>query len=99
MIFMLLAALVMPPMNYSEVAAYAAEPEAILENAESDLLQFTSGGHVLGFNSEGVMLASADHVLKTDFLNAHAVSPQSDSMDLKDISGSTPDFSRVEYPG
>ena len=89
-IFMLMAVLVMAPVSYSEVPAFAATPEKTLENPESDLLQFTSAGHVLGFTNEGVMLASADHVLRTDFLNANPVSPQSNTYEEQD-------FSQVTY--
>ncbi len=42
------------------------------------LLQFTAAGHVLGFSEDGVIVASARHMLRTDFLDARAVSPEAD---------------------
>jgi hypothetical protein len=48
-------------------------------NGEKALLQFTAGGHVLGFSPDGVMIASGDHMLKTEFIGSNAVSPQADS--------------------
>ena len=44
-------------------------------NGVEKLLQFTSGGHVLGFSSDGVIIASADHMVKTEFIGSRAVAP------------------------
>jgi hypothetical protein len=41
----------------------------------SDLLQFTSAGHVLGFKPEGVYVASGDHMVKVTFQKARNVQP------------------------
>jgi len=65
---------------------------------EEELLQLISGGHVLGFSSDGVIIASRDHMLKTEFVDSRAVAPE--------VSGDTPGensagvvstFSRVIY--
>ncbi|MEI7512804.1 MAG: hypothetical protein WCK01_05105 [Candidatus Uhrbacteria bacterium] len=44
----------------------------------SNTLQFTSAGHVLGFSEDGVMIASARHMLKVNFLGSKGSTPQSD---------------------
>jgi hypothetical protein len=67
---------------------------ATLENPVTDWLQFTSAGHVLGFSSGGVMIAFADHLLKTEFMNASPIEPNSDS-----AGEGNRDFSRVAYYG
>jgi uncharacterized delta-60 repeat protein len=51
--------------------AYAKTPEG------KDLLQFTSGGHVVGFRSGSMYVASPTHMLKVDFLGSKAVAPVS----------------------
>jgi hypothetical protein len=54
-------------------------------------LQFTSAGHVLSFNDDGVVIASIDHLQKTVFVDANCVEPRSSA------EGSGQDFSRVSY--
>jgi hypothetical protein len=103
-IFRLLTVLTVLLMSIYPVPVLANEPASGAEYAEagqattvgfagSNLLQFTSAGHVLGFSSGGVMIASADHMLKTEFINANPVIPQSDAAD------GTAAFSRVTYSG
>jgi hypothetical protein len=81
----------------SPVTAAGVRPETVTPipegNAGSDWLQYTSDGHVLGFSSSGVVIASTDHMLKTEFVNANPVSPQSDTADR------TAAFSLVTYSG
>jgi fibronectin type 3 domain-containing protein len=48
-------------------------------SAPAGLLQFSSGGHVLGFSAEGMYAATGSHALHVDFLGANAVTPQADS--------------------
>jgi len=43
--------------------------------APKDILQFTSGGHVLGFAKTGVYVASGSHALRVEFVNSHSISP------------------------
>jgi len=45
----------------------------------AQLLQFTAGGHALGFARNGIYVASADHALRVQFVGANAVTPQSDA--------------------
>jgi len=58
-------------------------PAALLANPgpQSELLQFKQAGHVVGFESRGVYVASGDHLLRLTFEAPNDVSPQ--------ISGST----------
>jgi hypothetical protein len=39
------------------------------------MLQFTAGGHVLGFWKGGMVIASGDHALRIDFVNAQPIFP------------------------
>jgi len=58
----------------------ATSPAAKEERAASpNLLQFTSGGHALGFTSGGVYAATGTHALRVDFVDANPVTPQADS--------------------
>ncbi len=66
--------------------------------AGENLLQFTSGGHVLGFSSDGVIIAAADHMLKTEFIDSRAVSPEAEATVLVDNdAGMASPLSRVTY--
>jgi hypothetical protein len=42
------------------------------------LLQFTAAGHVLGFQRDGMYVASADHMLNVTFANARGTDPLPD---------------------
>lgn len=44
-------------------------------NLTDGFLQFTEGGHVLGFRKGDMLIASVDHALKVEFLNARPISP------------------------
>ncbi len=61
------------------------------------LLQFTSGGHALGFTSQGMYAATGSHALHVDFVNANHVQPQADSgISAKDMAAP---LGRVTYAG
>ena len=62
----------------------------------SDLLQFTSGGHVLGFKPEGVYVASGDHMLKVTFQNARNVTPITEPGQSSDKKAQP--LTKVTYP-
>ncbi len=98
MTVMLLTAFVMSLVGYT-VPASAEGSAAAAENAGNDWLRFTSAGHVLGFSSGGTMIASASHMLKTEFINARPVEPRADITDLKSASSSAPEFNKVSYNG
>jgi hypothetical protein len=67
------------------------------DNPRSDSrLIYTSAGHMLEFSTAGVILASDDHMLKTEFIQPNPVSPVADNS----VSGNSRDFSalsRVTY--
>jgi hypothetical protein len=42
----------------------------------ADLLQFTAGGHVLGFRKGEMFIAAGDHALSVEFVNARRASPE-----------------------
>jgi len=67
-------------------------------NDSDKLLQFTSAGHVLGFSEDGVMIASGDHMLKTEFIGSRAVAPQADAAVAEENSAAIASpLSRVTY--
>jgi hypothetical protein len=55
--------------------AIAAPVEA--GQATPALLQFSSGGHVLGFTTGSMLAATGSHALRVDFVGANPVQPQS----------------------
>jgi hypothetical protein len=61
-----------------------------------DLLQFTSGGHILGFTADGVYAASGGHAYRVQFVNA-ATAPVADTPPAEG-GGGVPALSRVTYP-
>ena len=42
----------------------------------SEMLQYVSGGHVLGFKAGGIVIASSDHALRVEFVGAEFVLPE-----------------------
>ena len=71
----LLAAL---PAQAAQAKIVAPAPAAA-PGAAGNLLQFSSGGHILGFNAGGMYAATGSHVLHVDFVGANPVAPQADS--------------------
>ena len=62
------------------------------------LLQFTSAGHVLGFRADGVIVASARHMVRIDFLDAGAVVPEADGeVSPESNTGTAAPLGRVTY--
>ncbi|MBU0494485.1 MAG: SBBP repeat-containing protein [Chloroflexi bacterium] len=59
------------------------------------LLQFTAGGHVLGFAPAAAWLATGSHALRVGFAGAHAVTPASDTPAATD--GQAAPLTRVTY--
>src|SRR5580700_8024030 len=67
----------------------------------SQILQFTSSRHVLGFAPGGVYVASGSHALHVEFVNPRATSPMSDAAPGDDMPGNAQrvaPLSRVTYP-
>lgn len=71
MISVLLVVMFIPtlagPFYIAPATAQAAEAPS--------LLQFTSGGHALGFTPQGMVAATGSHALRVDFVNANNVQP------------------------
>ena len=53
----------------------AVAPVALPPQAQA-LMQFRSGGHVLGFTSEGMLVAGSDRLLKVSFAGAQLATPE-----------------------
>ena len=55
------------------------------------LMQFRSGGHVLGFTREGVLVAGRDHLLKVSFAGAQAATPEAVENDTTPTPATAPE--------
>ncbi len=79
--------------------APAANAADVVKTSNSNIdLQFTSAGHVLGFTEDGVIIASASHMLKTEFVNANPVTPEADGSSPGETGDGAAPLSRVTYP-
>ena len=71
------------------------------ENASTPpFLQFTADGHIIGFRSKDMFIASTDHALKIEFIGAKAVSPSSENKSSSasgELKIAAP-LSKVTYP-
>lgn len=54
-------------------------PVSSVVAAETDLVQFTSGGKILGFTDIGIYVAGLDHVLNIDFVQPLPTKPVADA--------------------
>ena len=73
-------------------AAFGATPVQ-----ENELMQFTAGGHVLGFEPDRVYVAAGDHMLSVAFSGTQGVKPVADTPG-GDGAKAQP-LKRVTYPG
>ncbi len=62
----------------------------------NDLLQFTAGGHVLGFEKTGVYTATGTHVLRIRFGGTKGVMPE--AADINGEKGNAAPLREVRYP-
>ncbi len=69
--------------------------QAAMQTGPSELLQFKAAGHVLGFQAEGVYVASGDHMLRVEFAGTSGVAPVADQMPSGD--GQEQPLGRVTY--
>jgi hypothetical protein len=67
--------------------------------ATDDLLQFTAGGHVLGFRKGDMFIASGDHALRIEFINSQPVAPLNEeiSSSMESSRQVTESLGRVSY--
>jgi hypothetical protein len=65
------------------------------------LLQFTAGGHILGFSSSGIYAANGNHALHVGFVGANSVQPQADASasasGTTGLAAESAPLSRVQY--
>jgi len=72
--------------------------EAQDHEVTNEMLQFTAGGHVLGFRKGEMFVASGDHALKIEFVGARAVSPVEEvSQDAGDSRQAAKPLEKVSY--
>jgi hypothetical protein len=70
-----------------------------LTKGADELLQYTAGGHVVGFRKGEMFLASGDHALRVEFVNARLVSPVEEikSVSMKDNRQAAQPLEKVTY--
>ena len=73
----------------------AAQGAPVVSIAPASMLQFVSGGHALGFSTDGMYAAAGTHALHVNFVKANNVQPQTDSAVSAD--SQTAPLSRVTY--
>ncbi len=75
--------------------------EAQRSKGIDDMLQFTAGGHVLGFRKGEMFVASADHALRIEFVNSRPVSPREEAMPqgVGDSNQPSRSLGKVSYRG
>ena len=69
--------------------------QAAMQTGPSNLLQFKAAGHILGFQDEGVYVASGDHMLRVEFAGTSGVAPVADRTPSGD--GQAQPLGRVTY--
>jgi len=68
------AAAITPVLVKNAAPALTSQPSV---NDAASMLQFTSGGHALGFSAHGMYAATGTHALHVDFMGANAIEPRS----------------------
>jgi hypothetical protein len=77
----------------------AGAPAAKAVTAPAELLQFTSAGHMLGFQPDAMLVATGSHALRVQFVDANLVTPQSDATsDSAAPAYAVPPLTSVSYP-
>jgi hypothetical protein len=81
------------------VYAVPASPAESANGAEvPSLLQYTSNGHVLGFDEGKIYLAGLDHALTVEFVGGQAVAPMGTAATQVKSTG-VPELGQVKYQG
>lgn len=72
------------------------QAEANRSSEKYEMLKFTSSGHVLGFQENGVVIASGNHVLREGFMGTEGSKPQPEPLSSQDDRSQT--LGKVTYP-
>ena len=78
----------------AESQADAGIPTAV---TAGQLLQFTSGGQVVGFERQGTYIVSPSHMLKISFLGTNLVDPQAEAAGTAEKAGAAAPMGKVTY--
>lgn len=73
------AALFVAVLFVGAAPSLARSPTVMGSTRSPELLQFSSGGHVLGFEPGAMLAVAGSHALRVAFVDANAVTPQSAS--------------------
>jgi hypothetical protein len=94
----LVALSLLPAIQPAQAAHTAPEGESARAGSAvpESLLQFTAGGHALGFAAGGMYAATGDHALHVEFSGSNAIQPQSES--AVGEQGEAAPLGRVTYP-
>jgi hypothetical protein len=83
-------------------AVFGVGPDRLIHPARTpvanDLLQFSSGGHILGFAKDSLYVASGSHALRVEFVGAKTTTPASASAPgAEKVGNRAAPLSRVTY--
>ena len=98
LILALLLALIGACIPRSVARATSIDPA--IQGTSNSLLQYQSGGHVLGFDAHKIYMAAADHALSLEFLGSSGAQPRSSdgAAQTARTKGAAP-LTTVTYPG
>ena len=86
--------------TWAVTAIAASEAEKLNAIEKGSLRQYTSGGHVLGFDSGGYYVSNGTYALRVRFEHAQAVTPATDDGEQSaSADGKAAAFRRVSYAG
>lgn len=77
-------ALLATVMSAADVRTALSQSQGVFASKASQMMQFTSSGHVLGFQENCMYVASASHMLQENFVGTKGAVPQSDRMPAVD---------------
>jgi len=90
------AAVLTMTIGMNSVQAVPSQSQPSQSEETSKILQFTSSGHVLGFQSSGMYIAAGSHMLRESFVGAREKIPYVDQPFVKD--GQPQPLETVSYP-
>jgi hypothetical protein len=78
MLFLLVAVLL---FGISSIEASQNKESNTITKLDSNMLQFKSGSHILGFDTSTIYMVSVDHALSIEFMGTKGVKPKADAYD------------------